>query len=126
VALFVDFHGDPMPEIVRLQHGIANLATVRLTEAPDILAFHRPPHEPLATLPVGGPEEWSVRRDHVHLSWEVIRDVAVELLVDCRGQGNIASLAALDWDVPETPSAIQIADLECGHRSPSPPGKPHD
>ena len=28
VVLFVDFHRHPMPEIVRLQHGMANLAAV--------------------------------------------------------------------------------------------------
>src|SRR2546427_1715034 len=47
-VLLVDLYRHSVAKVVRLQHRVADQATVRLAEPPDVLAFHRPPDRALA------------------------------------------------------------------------------
>src|SRR5882724_8439333 len=121
MVLLVDLHGYTVAQVVGLEHRITDEAPVGLTEAPHVLALHWSPHDPLAPLPVGRPEQRRVGLDLFNFGGKVLRDIAIEVLHDGGGQGNVASLAAFYGDVPESPSTVQVSDSQRSHRfSPHP------
>ena len=86
-------HRNAVPEIMGLQHRIADQAAVGLAEAPDIPAVHRRPGLALMATATLGPEERGVVRERADCRGHHPVDIALEKLRHDRGQGNVARLA---------------------------------
>ena len=113
-VLAQDFHRDPMPEIVRLQGGEADLRPVHLAQPPDVFSGHRGPGAADAALAPGRPEEGRGWGNRALLKRQHGLDVLPQEPHHRSGRGHVPHLSAFHLHVPQAPLAVELADPQTG------------
>jgi hypothetical protein len=119
----------PASDNARLRHGAAVHAWGGLRRRGFMLtslAGDGPPDFARAALVPTRPEERRVRRDALGKRGQVLLDIVLQELGHHLGQGNVACLAALDADVPQTPFGVEVLQAKRGHGFSPHPRVPQD
>jgi hypothetical protein len=136
VMLLKDFHRYTMREIVRLEFGIPDKATVHLAQPPYVLAGHRCFRSAHATPTPARPKQRWVWIKPLDVTEEESSDVDIQKLHYCPGQWDIAlfgsaptplfivrSVASTSWSVGRgfsvQPAQLAALLMRSGHARPA-------